>query len=885
MSERRAPAAYRLLLRLFPRAFRDRFAADMEAVFAERLRDAGRSRRARWGVWVPGVSDVVTQAFAELIAHSRPFPARRLIVESMIQDVRFAVRGLARSRGFAAVAIATLALGVGANAAVFSVVNALLLRPLPYSQPERLVSVWPETVFNRPLVDRVAESVPALESMSGVSEFNLTASGDGEPEEVAALFVSPNHFDVLGVRPLFGRGFAPEEGEPGQGDVVVLSHDFWQARYGGDPSILGRRIQLSGPAHETHEVIGVMGRGHRPVVGDPAAWVPQERPQGFTVATDYAWWVSLRIGRLAPGFTREQAQAQLRAVTPELRAEVPQTINEDEAHFASVVSLRDAAAGPLRGALWMLLGAVGLVLLIACMNLANLLLARGEGRAQELALRRALGAGGTRLARQLLTEALVLALAGGAAGLLVAHLLLGVIVAQAPPDLAEIGAVRLDGAVLTFALLVSCGAALVFGAVPAMRARRSEDGAIVRQGAKGSVGIAGHGFVSKALVAAEVGLAVVLVVGSGLMLRTLDRLHRVDPGFRAEGVLVLRPNPSAARHPGGIGYQRFYADVLERVRELPDVESAAGIQIRPVTTDQWTYPVFPDDHVVPAGASPPSHHFRLVTPGYFETLRIPSLAGRTVEEADHAEAPAVLVINRAFAERYWPGRDPIGKEVRFFAEAGVARRIVGVVGDVRQRALDLPPEPEMYIPHSQVPWQVSLWLMVRARDGDAARLAPLVREAVWSIDRETPVAQMEPLANVVGRSAALTRFLTLALGFFGFLALVLGAIGVYGVTAYTVARRLPEFGVRLVLGATPRDVLGSALARGSIPVAIGIVLGTIAALSLTTVLRSRLFEVGPRDPVTFVAVIGLLAVVALAALLLPALRATRADPIAALRQE
>lgn len=895
-----------LIRRAYPRCVRDRDERRLNSLLEEMLNGSGDDEAGRRRILIRAIADAaktlprawlaelrVGERASRRAASTRATPPRLSMMESLIQDLRFAVRGLARSRGFAAVAILTLALGAGANTAVFSVVSAVLLRPLPYAQPERLVTVWPELgAFNRPLLERVADGMPALESLTGVAMLNLTASGDGEPQEVPALVVSANHFDVLGLRPMLGRGFAPGEDVAGGGDVVVLSYEFWRTRYGADPSIIGRRIRLSSPTHDTYEVIGVMGPEHRPVstgilsgsmAGGPRAWVPNDLAVG-ELATNGAWWISLRIGRLAPGNTREQAEAQLRSLAHEVRPEVPNLITEDDARFASVAVLHDAGIGPLRGTLWMLFGAVGFVLLIACVNVANLLLVRGEARTRELSLRRALGAGGRRLVRQLLTEALVLALAGGTAGLLVAVGLLHVIVAGSPPDVPQIAAVHLDGTVLTFTLVVACVAALVFGAAPAIRAGRVAVGSIARQGAKGSIG-SSRGVMSGTLVVVEVALAVVLVTGSGLMLRTLDKLNRVDPGFRAEGVLVFRPSPSPARHRGGAGYHRFYDDVLGRVRAVPGVESAGAIQILPVTTTSWTNPIYPEGHVVREGASPPTANFRMVTPGYFETLRIPLLAGRSIQQTDHEDSPGAVVVNRVFAERYWPGADPIGKEIRFVTADGEARRVVGVVGDVRQRSLDQPPAPELYVPYAQIPWQVSLWLMVRARDGDPARLAPAIRDAVWSVDAETPIAQMEPLEAVVGRSAAMTRFLTLLLGFFGLLALVLGAVGVYGVTAYTVARRLPEFGVRMVLGATTRDVLASAIGRGGAPVAAGIGIGGLAALSLTGLLRSLLFEVGPRDPATFAAAAGLLAVVGLAALLLPTLRATRVDPIATLRHE
>lgn len=873
---------YRLVLRALPREMRERFGAEMEMVFRERL-SASSSVFRRAGVWFRGVGDVVVHGLAVRWGHSFSHAETRRRGGGWLQDVRFAVRGLVRAPGFAAVAITTLALGIGANTAVFSVVNALLLRPLPYAEPERLVSVWPEAGFNVTMLKRVAEGAPALESLTGVSLWTLSVTGDGEPEEISALFVTVNHFDVLGVRPFLGRTFVAEEGEPGRDDVAVLSHAFWQTRYGGDLGIIGRRIGLASPTHATHEVIGVMVPEHRAVLGAPSAWVPMTQPTGSTLATDNTWWVNGHIGRLARGATREQAQTQVRALAPALRAEVPSLIKEEDVNTASVQPLREEAVGGLRGALLVLLGAVGLVLLMACVNVANLLLARGEARRRELALRRALGAGRARLLRQLLTEALVLAVLGGVTGVVTAKLLLRLVLNAAPPDIHDLASVRIDVPVLLFALTVSCGAALIFGAAPAARAGRIDALNVARQGTKGAVGSAGS--LGSVLVAVEVALAVILVVGSGLMLRTLSKLHAVDPGFAAEGVLVVRPGAPAARYPDGPAYHRFYAEVLERIRAVPQVALAGGINHRPVTSDNWNFPLYLEDHPVPPGASPPSHNFRVVTRDYFETLRIPLLGGRTFTDLDRTGAPGAAVVNRAFAERYWPREDAVGKELRIFSPTMTPYQIVGVVADVHQHALNEPPRPEVYVPHAQIPWEVALWIVVRARDGDVRSLAPLVRAAVRSVDAESVLAQMEPLEAVIGRSAATTRFFTLALGFFGALALVLGAVGVYGVMSYTVARRLPEFGVRLALGAQSRDVLASALARGALPVVLGVATGSIGAFFATRLMDSLLFGVSAQDPITFAGVALLLSLTALVALLVPAWRATRADATALLRQE
>jgi putative ABC transport system permease protein len=882
---------YRFLLLAFPAAFRARFGADMEALFEARLSEARGSVRLA-GVWAGALFDVIRHAPAERLSllrsrHSQPrIPrGRRYLMEQFLRDVRTGFRSLVRVPGFTTVAVLTLALGIGANAAVFSVVFAMLLRPLPYAEPDRLVTVWPERNFNTTLVSRVAESVPALESIAGIAMWTMTLLEDGaEPIEVDAAFVSANYFDVLGTRPQLGRTFVPEEALPGRTEVAVLSYDFWQMRYAGDPAVIGRTIRLSSGEIEARTVIGVMPQGHRPIGGDPIAWVPIVEQPGHTVATDPTWWVGYRVARIAPGATRADVEAQLRRAGPALRAESSNMISEEDIQNPTAPPLREEAVGTIRPALLVLTGAVALVLLIACVNVANLLLARGEARAREVHVRRALGATRGRVVRQLLTESLLLAVLGALAGLATGWGLLRVIVAQAPPEFREMTSVTIGAPVLLFTLAVSITASLLFGALPALRAGRAAASDIVREGGKGSVGVRAGGTISTALVALEVALAILLVVSAGLMLRTLRNLYDVDPGFQADGVLTLRPTPSQSGFPDTQSFLRFYDDVLERVRSLPGVSSAAGIQLLPSTTSNWAFPLYIEDHTVPPGATPPSHNYRIVTPGYFETMRIPLMEGRSFTAADRGETK-VVIVNRAFATRYWPGDDAVGKRIRVFMPSGEAHAVIGVVGDVRQFALHRSPEPEIYVPNHQWTWQASLSLVVRAENGDAANLASAIRDVVWSLDRDTPISQMEPLGNVVGRSAATARFVALLLTAFGALALVLGAVGVYGVTAFTVARRLPEFGVRVALGARPRDVVTSAVSSGIVPVVIGIALGWAGALASTRLLRNLLYEVSPTDPVTFAAVIGLLGMVGLGALLVPAWRATRVDPISVLHRD
>jgi predicted permease len=458
-------------------------------------------------------------------------------------------------------------------------------------------------------------------------------------------------------------------------------------------------------------------------------------------------------------------------------------------------------------------------------------------------------------------------------------------VAQAPPQFPQIATLGIGMPVLLFTLGISIACALVFGALPAVRAGRTAAGEIVREGGKGAVGMRAGGRLSAALVSLEIALAIVLVVSSGLMLRSVLNLYEVDPGLNADGVLVLRPNPPHARYRDTAAFQRFYDDIVTQIEAVPGVESAAGIQLMPVTFGNWDFPMYLQDHEVRTGATPPSHNFRLVTPGYFETMRIPLLQGRTIAPEDRARGQRVVVINRAFAERYWPGEDPVGKHIRVFTPAGEPLSVIGVVGDVRQAALHIEPQPELYMPHSQWAWKASLWILVRAQGGDASSLASSIRDAVWSIDPQVPVSQMEPLERVIDRSAGTSRFLAVLLAVFGALALLLGAVGVYGVTAFTVARRLPEFGLRVALGARGKHVLRSALGRGLAPIALGVALGMAGALAGTRLLRNLLFGVSPTDPLTFAVVTGLLGLIAVGALLPPAWRATHVDPLSVLRRE
>lgn len=795
------------------------------------------------------------------------------------QDLRFALRVFRTAPGFTIAALLTLALGIGANAAVFGVVDAVLLRPLPYAEPDRLVWVWPEAGFNGAMARRAEEELPALAAVTGVSGWEMTLTGEGEPLRIDGARVMASHFSVLGVEPMLGRGFLPEEQLPGRHDVVVLSHGLWTRVFGADPGVVGRRIALFAADEETHRVVGVMPPDFRPLEAEYEAWVPLAVDPALSVTDDDSWYVNMVVGRLAPGATREEAEAQLAGFARRLREEIPRRFGE--VRESSVVPLHDALVRNVRDTLWIVLGAAGLVLLVACVNVANLLLARGKARERELAVRRALGAGRGRIARQLLTESLTLSLVGGALGLLVARLLLGGVTAAAPAELSRLAGIGVDARVFVFAFGASLLAALLAGAVPAIRSSRGTAGAL-RSGGRGALTGGDRGGASTLLVAGEMALVLVLAVAAGLMGRSLHSLRAVDPGFRAEGVLTLRLAPRSGVSVSGAERAELYRRILERIEALSGVESAGAIHLLPLTSANWNFFVYPEGREVPEGEAAPTANVRFVVGDYFRTLEIPLVRGRLLDATDRGDAAPVGVVNREFVRRHWPDENPIGREVRFSA-TGTPFTVVGVVGDVHQHELRREPRPEVYRPQAQF-GALGVWLMVRTA-GDPLDLVSAVKEAIWSVAPDVPLSDVAALDQVVARSAASTRFVTLLIGAFGLLALVLGVVGVYGVTAYVVGRRTPEYGIRVALGAGPERVLGGALLRGMAPVAVGIALGVAGALAATRLLASLLFGIEPTDPWTFGAVILVLGVAGLVATALPAWRASRVDPMVVLRNE
>ena len=885
---------YRRLLGLLPAAFRSRYADDMTTDLEEMLAKTPARGPERLRLIVGVAVDLAATLASEWrraaasLPRTRPDHPRRSTMDSLRADVRSALRSVRRYPVVSAVAILTLALGIGTSTAVYALVHRLLLAPLPYHDPDRLVLVWPEATFNKAMVRRIAEAAPALERISGISNWTFTLTGEPGPEEVLGSLVSPHHFELLGVQPAIGRAFRPEEGGRGRDGVVILSHSLWMRRFGGDTGILGRSIPLSGDDLTARTVIGVMPDGYRPIAGDaetPLFWVPLPEPESWSVSDDNSWYVNYRVARLAPGATAEQATAQVRAEARRLRGEGLDMLEDEAVRTADVVPLRRDRTGEVAGPLWVLLGTVALVLLIACANVANLLLARGERRERELAVRRALGAGGLMLARQLLLESLALGVAGGAAGVAVAFgalRLLGRVGAGEVPRLAE---VTLDAAVLAFAVVASLAATALSGVVPALRGARRAVAAELRRGGRAALGPGRGRRLPGWLVAGEVALALVVAVASGLMLRSLHALYAVDPGLRPERVLLAKISPPGAKYGDAAAYNALYDRVQGRLERLPGVRSAGAIQLLPLTWGNWSFPSHVEGHPVAPGDSAPSLNFRVIRPGWFQTAGIPLRAGRHLLPADGlGDAPDLAVVNEALARRFWPEdplRGPIGREIRIFSPQGPPVRVVGVVGDVRQHALDQDVEPELYVTAQEWSWPVSLWMALRV-DGDPLAFAPVLRAAVWEVDRDVPIGEVRTLGEVVVRSARTRRFLAFLLGGLGGLALVLGAVGVFGVTAYAMARRTSELGLRKALGATDSGLLADGLRRGMRPVAAGVLAGAAIALWTGRLLASHLYGVTPRDPLTLAATALLLLAVGAAATALPAWRASRVDPIRAM---
>ena len=803
----------------------------------------------------------------------------------IVQDLRYAARTLGKRPAFTAIVIVVLALGIGANAAVFSVVNAVLLRPLPFPEPERLVEVHLATPDGDPrgavsAVDfedwRETNHVFRSISLVNTASRGLTLTGGAEPEQLPTAYVHPAFFGTLGVPPALGRALRPDENVPGGNRVAVLSHRIWLRRFGGDTSIPGRSVTLDG---QPYTVAGVMPASFRFPDAAIDVWAPESLIDAARAPRRRDNRFQRVIARLDSGVTLEAARAEMGTIAARLVAQYPET-NAGRA-TVTLVPLRDSLVGEsVRSAILILLGAVVLVLLIACANVGNLLLERALARRREIAVRLALGAGRARIVRQVLAECALLAGAGGALGLAFGAWSIEALLNLARHFLPAQNDVIVDGRVLGFTLLVSLVSALVFGAVPAIGLSRTAPQLILREDSRSATAGPGGRRLRAVLVVAETALALVLVVGAMLMVTSFTRLRSVDPGFDPGGVLTVSMNASSTRYPERPQFLAYYGEVLSGVRRIPGVQSAGSTRNLPLQGAAEHWPVIVDvQPAVPEG-SEPIVAVHQISPEYLRAMRIPLLQGRDFNEQDVETTPDVVIVSQAFARRHWPVGGAVGRTLRSGERTAT---VVGVCGDVRQRRLDADGEPTVYVPQAQNPRR-GFTLVLRAR-GDPLALAPAVRAAIRAVDPEHPILRIAAMDEVLGESVSQPRLMSALLAVFGGLALCLAMLGVYGVISCGVALRTREFGVRMALGARPWDVLAIVLRQGAGLALTGVAIGTAAALGLTRLLSAHLFEVGATDGRTFVSVAALLFATSLVASYLPARRATRVDPLAALRDD
>jgi putative ABC transport system permease protein len=810
-------------------------------------------------------------------------------MRSLWQDARYGLRTMLRQPAFAAVAVAALALGVGANTAIFSVVNALLLRPLPFREQERLVGVWETNGANdrnevapANFADWRRHAADTFEGLAAVNFWNANLAGDGQPERLQGFQVSPSLFPVLGAEPLLGRTFTNEEEQPGRDAVVLLSHGFWQRRFASDPSVVNRTINLNGRAYT---VVGVMPpefQIHRRAdVWSPFA--PEER----TLANRTAHYLIV-FGRLRAGVTPEGARAAMGARAANIAAQHPDT---NAGWGANVVPLREQVVGHVETPLLLLLGAVGFVLLIACANVANLLLARATARRKEIAIRTALGAGRLRIIRQLLTESVLLAAAGGLLGLLLAWWGVELLASNLPQDalfaLPTAREIGIDARVLAFALLVSLATGLVFGLAPALQATKSDLGEGLKEGGRTSgAGVPGRRLRS-ALVVSEVALSVVLLVGAGLLVRSVVGLLSVDPGFEGDNVTTMRVTLPRAKYNEPAKVTAFYDQLLERLKGLPGVEAAGATSDLPLGGSTSTTSFEIEGRPPLAPSQQPEALQIIVSPDYFRALRIPVVEGRGFTERDDPTQPRAVVISRQLADKFFPGESPLGRRIRDGGGEGQWNTVVGVAGDVKHRGLGRDPQPTLYFAHKTDPAR-SMVLSVRAAGG-AEQIAASMRREVLAADPDQPVFDVRTAREAVEQSVSLERAVAFLLAVFAAAAMLLAAVGIFGVMSYTVTQRTQEIGVRMALGARPADILRLFLRHGLALSLIGAGLGLAASFALMRLMSSLiaglLYGVSATDPLTYAGVAVVLVAVALAACYVPARHATKVDPMEALRYE
>jgi putative ABC transport system permease protein len=794
----------------------------------------------------------------------------------MLQDIRYALRTVARNPALAAAAVLTIALGLGANTAIFSVVNAVLLRPLPFRNPDRLVMLWsamPSRDIRFALADYDMflgwrERTRSYEEMAAWSDTAGNLTTGGEPEHVSVMRTNANLFRLLGVRPQFGRDFTAEDDRPGAARVVLLDHGLWQRRFGGDRSVAGRQLTVDGAAYT---VIGVLPKGLEEAMDTADLYVPMAQAPGPA-----AMETSVNAcARLKPGISVERADKELGALTARMAVERHWVMPLS----ALVVGMHDFQVRDVRLTVIVLFAAVGLVLLIACANVANLLLARAASRQREVAVRIALGARRGRLIRQFLCESLVLSVCGGVLGLILAYWTVRVLPLVAPESLPFLGQVAIDLRVLGFAAFATLATGLVFGMAPALSASRGLMAEALKNG--GRTGERGsRSRFRNSLVVVEVALALMLSCGAALLLRSVLRLQDVHPGFNPDGLLIASIDLPESGYAQPERRVEFYLRLIERLRAMPGIRAAGMSNQLPFNGASSSEGLLIEGAPPPRPSEIPLICRRVVDPGYFHAMQIPLKSGRIFDEHDRTAQAPLALINETMARRYWPQKDPVGRR---FGDGRHWTTVIGVVGDVHHMSLATPPDPEFYAPYWQMP--VPAMTLVVRTPADPLRAAPAVRAALNELDKEQPVSKLAGYAQQVNHSIASRRLAVILLAVFAAVALALAAVGIYGVVSFSVARRTQEIGIRIALGAPPERVLAEVLLRAGLLALAGVALGTLGALALTRTLRSLLYGVSATDPATFVGVGVLLVAVTLAAAYIPARRAAAVDPIIALRQE
>jgi predicted permease len=817
-------------------------------------------------------------AFGGVARHKETAREQRSIawLEDLRRDGRFALRQMGRAPGYCAVVALTLALGIGVNAAIFSLVRGVLLRPLPFAEPGQLLSVREIGYLGEMLALR--ERVRSFEVAAYLEAGGMSLTGNGEAVRLETARVSPNLFPLLGVRPLLGRVFSSAEERPGNDAVAILSHAEWVQRFGRDPGVIGRRLTIEGVPRT---IVGIMPPELRFPSRETQLWIPMSFDGANRVAL---WSTGARIvARLRDGATRERASAELQAMLPQLRASFPWTMPADYAANAALVPLHEELVGSVRPLLVVLMAAAGLVLLVAAANVANLMLARAAGREREMAVRAVLGAGRRRLVRQLMTESLILAIVGGVIGLALARWSVAGLLLLLGHDLPRVDEIHVDGAVLLFALAITLGLGALCGALPAVRIASRGSQPLLRDGGRVGTGVA-HRRVARVLGIAEIGLAAVLITGAGFLVKSFWRILQVDPGFRAEHLVVATVAPPAFRYETGASRREFARTLVERLESVRGVRGVSIASAVPLGPDVYgsVFIIEGRPDPVTTGTWPWANARLTIGTDLLRVLEARVIEGRAFDATDGATAPGVVLVSSALARRFWPEGHVVGARIRFPADT-VWRTVVGIVDDVRWTTMVGLPDLALYLPFEQA--GAKTFRVVARTSGDSMVLSANLRAIVADLDRDAPVSDVHEMEAMVDASVTAPRAAAALLSLFGALSLVLGVIGIYGIFAYAASRRVQEMGVRVALGATRRDVVGLLLAEGARLTAIGVLVGIAAALIAARLARHLLFEVQPADPVVIIAAVLLLGSFALLATYLPARRAARVDPMVALRGE